>query len=122
MTTYYHGSSETITVRSGALCVTTDESAASEYGPVVQVVELRDGLRLADVDDVRAVAREVAPNSPYTSAWELVEEHRAVRQALVAAGYDGVEYADMTPDNRREHRTVMLFDASRCVVSVRFIA
>lgn len=125
--TYYHATrTELTTLRASAFCVTSDESAALEYlegesGHLYEVT-LRDGLRLADAGDVRSIARELVPDSPYNRVYELIEEHRVVREALIAAGYDGAEYEDETPDNATSHDTVMVFDASRCVEFVREIA
>lgn len=115
--TYYHASISPIAaLASRSLCVTRDLDAAVEYqygrGGVVYEVEITG--RLADASDVRAVARELHPDTTYTSAWELLEEYGDVVPALIAQGYDGVRYEDMTPDNATEHETVVVWDAARC--------
>ena len=118
MTTYYHASPTAITtLRSAPLCVTDDRDAALEYAQGV-VYEVSLSGRIADESDVRDVARSVCPDSPYTTAWELLEEECGVREALIADGWDGVEYEDMTPDNAREHVTIAVFDAARSATLV----
>jgi len=122
VTTYYHATRETLTLRAGALCVTRNRDAAEEYldgqSGHVYVVSLRPGLHLADASDVRSIARRLVPQSPYTRAYELIEEHRVVRQALIDAGYDGVEYDDETPNNATAHDCTLVFDAIAAVASV----
>lgn len=110
--TYYHASPSPIAaLRAARLCVTRDRDAALEYASG-HLYKVSISGRIADESDIRTMARELCPDSPYTSGWELLEEHPQVEEALIEAGYVGACYDDMTPDNMTEHETTVLFVAS----------
>ena len=85
------------------LCLTDDEDVAVEYGPNVFEIDLSDNAEIAYEDDVKRIAEEQGISNP---GWcfELVDE-RAVRDAVVAAGYNVIRYEDATEDNNTEHTT-----------------
>ena len=120
MTTYYHSTRSPLVLRDAPLCVTDEAEASAAYldGEAGYRYEVRlpAGVRLADDADVRRVVLAIDPETPYTRTWEWLEEYRGVIPALVAAGYDGVRYADRGPDEAVEHGTVMLFSGARAEV------
>jgi len=114
--TYYHASVTPIgDLKPKPLYVTPNKDAALEYlcGSSGVLYRVEVSGRLADEDDIRDVAEELYPESPYTNAWELLEEHPNIIPALVSQGYSGAEYNDMTPDNATEHLTIIIFNAAK---------
>lgn len=111
---YYHSTTERLVLDSRPISATSERDVSLQYlrgrdGYTYEVTIPR-GLRLADDSDVSCIARELDPETPYSSAWEQVEEIPGVLDELVSQGYDGVEIQDMTPDNATEHRTITIFD------------
>lgn len=117
----YHASHIDLTgaLRPGLFSVTDDAGAAVEYlegeAGYLHTVQLPEGS-LADRATVAEVAREIAPDSPYTYPYEQVEEVAGVVEALQARGYIGIAIDDTTPDNATAHRTITLFDGSTATI------
>lgn len=111
--TFFHGTkNDNVTLHIG-FCVTTDEDAARRYGRYGVLAELAidtSALRILSVD----VSREDidANNWPGDTA--------ASAAAIVADGYDAVEYTDMDCDGNT-HPTLRLLTAA-AVAAVTILA
>lgn len=113
--TFYHSSREPLSeLRQGKFSVTDDREASEEYlneeeGHVYEV-KVPDDLKLADDDEIKEIARELDPDTPYQRAYEHVDEEPEVMRELQRRGFDGIYIDDETPDNQREHKTITVFD------------
>src|SRR5690606_648097 len=113
----YHGSIYKFDRFRGQPCLTDEAVAAVGYlhgnAGYLYTVEIdEDALVVADEATVWRVAEELDLAAGYSYIWEVLEDEPAVREKLVAAGYNAVEYTDLGPDNRYEHYTIMLLDPS----------
>lgn len=113
--TFYHSSRKPLSeLRQGKFSVTDDREASEEYlneeeGHVYEV-KVPDDLKLADDDEIKEIARELDPDTPYQRAYEHVDEEPEVMRELQRRGFDGIHIDDETPDNQREHKTITVFD------------
>jgi SNF2 family DNA or RNA helicase/predicted RNA methylase len=120
---YFHTSRDEIfELYDQPFSITDSRSASSEYlrgaaGYRYAVIVPRD-LKLADDSAVLAAAKRVDPDMPYGWAWEAVEQVPGLKDALLDAGYEGIEIDDVTPDNKAEHKTITVFDASSSGIRV----
>ena len=105
--TYHAALSPLTTIRAG-LCVATDAAASLCYlqGRVGYLHTLEMGeADVADEATLKAVARGLGHVADYS--FELADRDD-VRAALVEAGWDAVSYQDVSPDNGREHATILI--------------
>jgi len=108
MTTAYHAAlSPLSTIRAG-LCVAPESAASLCYlqgrAGYLHTLEMGEA-DVADESTLRAVARDLGHRDDY--AFESADRDD-VRAALVEAGWDAVSYQDVSPDNGREHATILV--------------
>lgn len=114
---YFHSTTEELyDLYDSPLSVTDDSDASSEYlrgrDGFQYLIAIPAGLNLASEKDIEALADAMHPDHPYSHAWEMVEQLSGVSDELKRRGYDGIEIADVTPDNNSEHQTITVFDAA----------
>lgn len=106
-TTYHAATTRLSTIRAG-LCVAIEADAALCYlqgrAGYLHTLEMGEA-DVADEATLRAVARSLGHRDDY--AFELADRDD-VRAALVEAGWDAVAYQDVSPDNGREHATILI--------------
>lgn len=124
----YHGTHlETLTIQDGMdLCLTDDRDVAAEYaaaagGKAIFALSLDRAARIADEDDVWAIAESLrfggGDGDEYLLeefrrqyVYELVDDED-VREALCERGFAGVRYDDLSPNNATTHETVRVWRA-----------
>lgn len=130
MTIYYHGTDATITAFAGTVCLTNDWDVAESYAegkdedaPIIYTVDA-DLTTIADEDDLAAAATTLGWTrtadcvaGDWTDIYELADS-AAIRDALAADGYQGVEYIDTTYQGRT-HQTVMVWDTAALTITDR---
>lgn len=128
----YHGSDEALTVVNGGtgngIYLTADRAIAEQYArltagrlnsagtPTLLTITLADTANIADKWDAEAVIDAVA-NDECTgfdqdaySYWAIIEMNE-IRDALAAAGYDGITLQDTAPDGQ-DHESVLVWNAA----------
>lgn len=108
MTTTYHAALTPLTTIRAGLCVAPDASAALCYlqgrAGYLHTLEMGEA-DVADEATLKAVAHALGHVADYS--FELADRDD-VRAALVDAGWDAVAYQDVSPDNGREHSTILV--------------
>ena len=108
MNTAHHASTTRLDAIRAGLCIAPDADAALCYlqGRAGYLYTLEMGAAdVADEATLKAVARGLGHAADY--AFELADRED-VRAALVDAGWDAVSYQDVSPDNGREHSTILV--------------
>lgn len=122
--TYYHGSIDQITeFHAVGTCLTDDPEIATSYlngnhGYLYEVT-VQAG-RVATEQDLRDAADELGLTDTYHYAFELAD-NRDVRAKLIEWGYTAVEYRDLSPNNEREHETLLTLGAQITIIRVEEI-
>lgn len=128
----YHGSDETLTAinsgTSNGIYLTEDPTIATQYAhhtaarpnstgtPTLLTITLADTANIADCWDAEDIISAVA-NDDYTgfdqdaySYWAIIEMNE-IRDALAAAGYDGITLQDTAPDGS-DHESILVWNAN----------
>ena len=109
--TFYHGTrNNAVTIHVG-LCVTTDEAAARRYGRCGLVAEL-----VIDTASLRILSVGVSREDIDANNWP--GDTAASAAAIVANGYDAVEYVDMDCDGNTHPTLRLLTPAAVAAVTI----
>ena len=130
--TYYHGTpdaefdatSDNPEVGRFDLCLTDDEDVAQQYAedrsrgeePRIYAVEIDQSVGyLADEEEATEIACEVwGVDSLNVFLFEALDDP-AVMEAIVEAGFIGVEFIDQCPGVYSEHDTVRIYDGDAVI-------
>lgn len=111
----YHGSEETITtIQPGTgmgLYLATAHADAAAYAPIVHTIELAQGAKIADwqdIDEAVEAVREEARFDPADYTHYALLEITEVRDQLAANGFDGAEVQDVNPDGD-DHDAILVW-------------
>jgi len=95
------------------LCLTDDEDIAAEYGDVIHELDVDTGiggsLNIADEEEARAIVCDVyGIDSLDLWLFEALDDPE-VMEAIVEAGFHGVDFVDQSPESFCEHDTLRLY-------------
>ncbi|MBX6385425.1 MAG: hypothetical protein IRZ07_21040 [Microbispora sp.] len=119
----YHGSDTQITTIHGGtgagIYLATNADDAACYGPIVHTITIADTANIADYRDVMEAVeavREIGNFDPAGySTWALLEMNE-VRDYLAAAGFDGAEVDDTTPDGD-PHDAILIWNTDLLTIT-----
>lgn len=120
MKTMYHGSAKNFDVSQPNpsvgrqdLCLTDEEEVAEEYGETVFELKVDWGLggslKIADEEEAAEIARDVYGVSELVGWLFESLDDPLVMEAIVEAGFHGVDFVDQSPESFGEHDTLRLF-------------
>jgi len=96
------------------LCLTDDPDVASAYGSVVHEIDIDNGiggsLNIADEEEAKEIIVDMLPADSIGDGFlfEYLDDPE-VMEAIVEAGFHGVDFLDQCPDVFESHDTIRLY-------------
>ena len=103
----FHGTDNKIeNLNSTMMFLTYDAGTASAYGDVVHIIDLKPGTVIGNENDLREIVEGLDYDWSEERPWAWLE-YRKVREAAIAAGFDGFEGDDCKPGTDGSRRSDM---------------